>query len=197
MNKLPEIYKKIPFNNFILHHRNNEHYGLQAIMWLDLVLDLIGETSYRDKERFLHSLLKHKKLNSFLKHIGIDKKLTKSPGKSIFGYYKKNVDFIKFQDFCAKTLTNKFSEIDTSSIIKKYKIEDEFIHLAIDGKDIRNTKTTTVNGKTTNIKTINYVTNGHIIDTKIASSEQTYIKNNLSKDLPEIARKIKIKSKKK
>ena len=69
------------------------------------------------------------------------------------------------------------------------------ITLAELGKDIRNTKTKTINNKEVNIKTINYTADGEIIATKFTASEQTYIKDNLESDLIDLSKKLKSKKK--
>ena len=174
LNKLVIIKRKINLNSLKIGHLNPKSnlyriksYHTTDFLWLNIVLSSLKVISIREKINFLtllHNSKNSKNLIRFYKFIGLDSFSTNIPSVGFFSDYVKYFDELELEN-----LTNKALKL----IAENNNFTHEFNLYSVDGKDIRNCGGT-------NIKSINAMCNGVLIDSFHVDSEQSWIKNNLT-----------------
>lgn len=182
------MYYKNLFNFSKIKLKNSNYcsYGYENLFWLELFLQAFQFKSIESKRKFLLKLKSQNALKKFYHKIGIQfhkKTLNPEsiPAKSTFSEYKKALLHLK-------------STIQLIHKVVQMKLEqslslNKFLHVAIDGKDIRNTGTGLRHRD--NLKSIHFYTKGLLLYDEFTTNENGWIKDNLNQSLKKFKKFIK------
>lgn len=148
-------------------------YGNSNLFFIEFVLNLLGFKTIDSKIDYLLDLQEKDLLIKFYQSLGIKNFHRKSigldhiPAKSTFSEYKNTIQLNSPSLLLVNVRASKLKEI----------IEKEaLIHIAIDGKDIRNTGSKKY---VSNIKSIHLYGHNHLFYSEFTNNENTWIKDNL------------------
>lgn len=159
-------------------------YGNAHLFFIEFVLNLLGFKTIDSKVDYLLDLQKKGLLITFYQALGIKKFHRKSidlnniPAKSTFSEYKNTIQLNSPSLLLVNVRAAKVKEI-----IEK----ESLIHIAIDGKDIRNTGSTEHAG---NVKSIHLYGHNLLFYNEFTNNENNWIKDNLQSTITLIKEQI-------
>jgi hypothetical protein len=182
IQKIKEFKDKLCLD--LILSNGHSKYGNSNLFFIEFVLNLLGFKTIDSKIDYLLDLQEKDLLIKFYQSLGIKNFHRKSidlnhiPAKSTFSEYKNTIQLNSPSLLLVNVRAAKVKEI-----IEK----ESLIHIAIDGKDIRNTGSTKHAG---NIKSIHLYGHNLLFHNEFTNNENNWIKDNLQSTIALIKEQI-------
>jgi hypothetical protein len=214
-----ELFLSLQLEDYVLTQEKSSYYGLIALIKMHIVLTVFNYTTYKEKTTFLKDLHQNGLLEAFFWTFSIQmanperlKQFQQNLEQDVLDdgslkIFQHSTTYVvpsesSFHYACMKIndlealmngVFSYFSEVE----VHKMAQESGFFHVAVDGKDVRQSSGRTKNSSdkqglkdSCNIKMVNLVSGKYLIQAHFMKQEAHWIKETFSKMIPSLQKEL-------